>query len=312
MSYVDYYALLEVSRDATQDEINKSYRRLARKYHPDVNPGDDTEARFKQLSEAYEVLKDPEKRALYDQYGPAWQAVSEGRAAPPGSENAYHDFSAAGFDPSQLGDLGALFEQMFGGAGHGGTWNVRSRGADVQSVIQLSVEDAFTGGERLLSFAVEGGRPKQLRVAIPAGIRNGQQIRLAGQGQPGAHGLPPGDLYLKVEIVASGRFELEGDDAIVTLWLTPWEAALGTTVPLRTLDSEVRLKIPAGSSSSKRVRLRGKGYPRARGGRGDLYVKLQVAIPEQLTPEERRLFEQLAAASQFSPPGRETRTRTAA
>lgn len=307
MAYRDYYAVLGVARAATQDEVNAAYRQLARKYHPDISKEADAEERFKEVGNAYEVLRDPEKRKLYDLYGEQWKAVSEGRAPPPGAEQARVDFKTEGFDPSEFGDLGSIFEQFFGGrpergAGRSGRydWDATTPGVDVEARLELDVEDAFRGGEHSINLVdPDSGKSRRYNVRIPAGVRSGQRIRLAGQGRSRHRDGARGDLFLAVEVVSSDRFELRGDDIRTELALTPWEAALGCKVKLPTLDGSVNLKIPAGSSSGREIRLAGKGYPKGDGSFGDLYAKLSVRVPPTLTDQERKLFEQLAETSKF-------------
>ena len=308
MSYKDYYEVLGVQRNASADERQKAFRTLARKYHPDRNKDPKAEDRFKEINEAYEVLKDDKKRALYDQYGPAWKAISEGRQAPPGAENARFDFGdlggAQGIDPN---DLQSIFEQMFagggmpgmGGRGFGGRpQRQQTRGRDLESTIELGIEEAFKGGAREIGISdAQSGETTRVTFKIPAGVRDGQRIRLAGKGHPGARG--PGDLYMTVKLVADARFRFEGADLVMPLAVTPWEAALGAVTPLSTLDGELKLKVPAGTSSGRRIRLRGKGYPREDGERGDLYAAVEIAVPETLTDRERELFEELAKTSEF-------------
>ncbi|UJR81257.1 DnaJ C-terminal domain-containing protein [Sandaracinus amylolyticus] len=308
MSYKDYYEALGVSRSVTQDELQKAYKKLARQYHPDVNKEPGAEDRFKSINEAYDVLKDPEKRSLYDKYGPAWKAISEGRQPPPGTENVHFDFGdlggfgAQGFDPN---DLGSIFEQFFGGQVEGMRGARRRprgprRGDDRETVLEIGVSDAFAGGARDLGIRdPETGQTQRLTVRIPGGVRTGQRIRLQGKGGQGSPGAPAGDLYLEVKVVPDARYRLEGDDLYVTLPITPWEAALGATVPLATLDGEVRLKVPAGTSSGRNIRLREKGYPRKDGARGDLYATVQIVVPESLGPREKELFEELQKVSTF-------------
>ncbi len=314
MAYKDYYQVLEVPRSASEDDIKQAYRRLARKYHPDVSKEQDAEQRFKDLNEANDVLKDAKKRALYDQYGEAWKAAADGHVPPPGAEQARQDFNAQGFDfdSSDQEDLGSLFEQFFGGrsragrrraGGPPGGWPGESwpdRGADREAGIDLSVEDAFRGGERAITL-LDGssGEQRSYNVKIPAGVRSGQRIRLAGQGVAGGDG--SGDLYLRVQLHPSEAFRLEGDDVFTLLPVAPWEAALGASVTLPTLDGSVRVKVPAGSSSGRKIRLKGKGYPGAGGERGDLYAELRVAVPTELGTEERELLERWAAISAFNP-----------
>lgn len=318
MSYKDYYEALGVARAASQEELQKAYKKLARKYHPDVNKEAGAEDRFKSINEAYDVLKDPEKRRLYDKYGAAWKAISEGRQPPPGTDQVPFDFQGFGFDGFGGGgagpggidpnDLSSIFEQFFGGQVEGmpGARGARRRargprrGGDRESVLEIGASDAFQGGSRDLAIRdPDTGQTARLTVRIPGGVRTGQRIRLAGKGGAGAAGGPPGDLFLEVKVVPDARFRLEGDDVYTTLPITPWEAALGTTASLATLDGEVRIKVPAGSSSGRNIRLRGKGYPTKDGGRGDLYATVQIVVPESLSDRERELFEQLQQASSF-------------
>ncbi|GAB4216868.1 MAG: J domain-containing protein [Sandaracinaceae bacterium] len=324
MSYKDYYEVLGVSRSASKDDIQSAFRKLARKYHPDVSKEPKAEERFKEINAAYEVLKDDEKRRLYDKYGPAWKAISEGRQPPPGMDDVRFDFGqgfgGAGFDPN---DLGSLFEQFFaqqqgaggapggfggfGGPGFGGFGGRRggprraqpSRGADVEAILELGVEEAFRGGPREISLHDGSGGIQKLSVKVPPGVRSGQKIRLKEKGRAGALGGPPGDLLLEVKIVADDRFRLEGDALHTSVYVTPWEAALGTTVEVPTLEGELRLKVPAGSSSGRQIRLRGKGYPLAGGERGDLFATVHIKVPAELTERERALFEELAKVSEF-------------
>jgi curved DNA-binding protein len=312
VSYKDYYDVLGVSRSASAEEVQKAFRGLARKYHPDVSKEPKADDKFKQINEAYEVLKDSEKRALYDKYGPAWKAISEGRQPPPGAENVRFDMGdlggmggAAGFDPN---DLQSIFEQMFAGqvggmGGIGGRQQRRqraTRGRDLESVIEVGIEEAFRGGAREVGVSDPvTGETTRLTFRIPPGVRDGQRIRLAGKGAAGPRG--PGDLFLEVKLVADGRFRLEGEDVLTTLRVAPWEAALGVTVSLATLDAEVRLKVPAGTSSGRRIRLRGKGLKDSEGERGDLYAVIEIAVPGSLSDRERELFEELAKVSDFKP-----------
>jgi curved DNA-binding protein len=314
VSYKDYYEVLGVARGASADDIQKAFRNLARKYHPDVSKAPKAEDRFKEINEAYEVLKDEKKRALYDQYGPAWKAISEGRQPPPGAENVRFDFGdmAGGFggnvDPN---DLQSIFEQMFAGGmggmggavgGFRGRSRPPARGRDLESEIELGVEEAFRGGSRDIGIPDPAtGETARITVKIPAGVRSGQKIRLTGKGAPGPRGA--GDLYLVVKLVPDAHFRLENGDVITTLRVAPWEAALGTVAALPTLDGEVRLKVPAGTSSGRRIRLRGKGYPRESGERSDLYAAVEIVVPEALSDAEKTLFEELAKVSPFRPRG---------
>jgi len=312
VAYKDYYQVLEIPRTASDEDVKQAYRRLARKYHPDVSKENDAEQRFKDLNEAHDVLKDQKKRALYDQYGDAWKAVAEGHVPGPGASRAPEDFNAQGFefDPNDMGDLGSIFEQVFGGrvrgAPRGARGGVRYEdawpdvGADREATIELTVEDAYRGGERSLSLLdPASGDQRTYNVRIPAGVRSGQRIRLAGQGGRGSAGA--GDLFLRVQLRPSAAFRLEGDDVHTHLPVTPWEAALGATVTLPTLDGRVRVKVPAGSPSGRRIRLKAKGYPTAHAERGDLYAEIRIEVPPTLSPEERALLERWATLSKFNP-----------
>lgn len=290
VAHQDYYELLGVPPDASADAIRRAYRKLARKHHPDVNQDPDAEDRFKAISEAYDVLRDPEKRERYDRFGPGWRAPQDVTGA-------------GGFDPGEVqfdvgdGDLGDLFEGLFGsrrrGRGSAGRDGFSMRGSDQEAVLELTLEEAAHGGKRRLAL----GNGRELEVEIPRGVREGQRIRLAGQGMPGIGDGPPGDLFLRVRLRPHPVFEVDGRDLYVDVAVSPWEAALGAEVPVRTLDGTARVKVPAGSSSGRRLRLRGQGLP----GGGDLYAVLTIKVPKTLTDEERELFEQLADESSFDP-----------
>lgn len=320
VKFRDYYEVLGVSRTASQEEIQRAYRKLARKYHPDVNKDPGAEEKFKEINEAYEVLKDPEKRAKYDQLGSHWRAGQDFRP-PPGWE-AHFDFGGGPgqqeFFWSGSGDFSDFFEMLFGGqtfrraqaAGRsraGATW--RQPGADRHATLRISLEDAFCGATRSItlqgmSTAIDGSvRPevKNLEVKIPRGILPGQKIRLAGQGFEGVGGGPSGDLYLEVEIEPHPVYRLEGRDLFMDLPVSPWEAALGAEVSVKTLGGAFSLKIPAGSQSGQKLRLRGKGMPNPKGGAGDLYAVLKIVVPKKLTREEKVLFEKLMETSTFDP-----------
>jgi curved DNA-binding protein len=293
VDFKDYYEVLGVPRDADADDIRRAYRKLARQYHPDINHDSDAEERFKEVGEAYEVLADPEKRERYDRLGDRLRAGAEGPDMA-GFEDLFDgpdvrvEFGEGGFSD--------FFERLFGegaGVADGGPL----RGRDHEAVLELSLEEALAGGRRRLSFDGEGS----FQVDIPAGVREGQRIRIAGKGAAGRGGGPPGDLYLLVRLKPHPRFRRDGDDLSVDLRIAPWEAALGATVPVRTLSGTAQVRVPAGSSSGRRLRLRGRGLPTRDGGRGDLYASVQVAVPKELSDEERELFEKLAAVSHFDP-----------
>ena len=316
MEYKDYYKVLGVRRDASAEEIQKAYRKLARKYHPDVATEPDAEARFKEIAEANEVLKDPEKRAKYDRFGAAWKNVQEGAPPPPGFEGFSFDFGSGSGGGGFQFDLGggegfsSFFEMLVGrgaaaGAGGAPGWQTgrggwARPGANQEVELTLSLAEAARGGVRELQLHdPQSGQTRKLRVNLPAGVRPGQRLRLAGQGEPGHAGGPAGDLLLRLRIAPDPRLRLEGRDLHGQLVVTPWEAALGGQAEVETLDGRVTVRIPPGSSTGRRIRLRGKGYPRAGGEAGDLYVEIRIAVPEKLTDAERRLFEQLAATSSF-------------
>jgi curved DNA-binding protein len=303
MEFKDYYEIMGVSRDASADDIKRAYRRLARKYHPDVSKEPDAEQRFKEMAEAYEVLKDPEKRKAYDQFGKDWKAGQDFRPPPDWQQ----DFSFDGGGYTGAEHFSDFFETLFGqrrgpGAGAGGGFRAaRMKGEDIDARIQISVLDAYHGATRSLTLAVPEadahGRVvqarKTLNVRIPKGITEGQRIRLEGQGGPGIGGGPAGDLYLKVEFQPHPVFRAEGRDIHVTLPVTPWEAALGRTVKAPTLGGTVDLRIPPGSGSGKSLRLKGRGLPGPTPG--DQYVTLSVVMPPA-TDDTRALYEQMEAA----------------
>ncbi|HEX4009949.1 MAG TPA: DnaJ C-terminal domain-containing protein [Solirubrobacteraceae bacterium] len=297
VEYKDYYDVLGVPRDAGQDEIRRAYRKLAREYHPDLNADPDAEDRFKELGEAYEVLSDPDKRSRYDRLGAQWRAQEEA----PGNGDFGDFFAAEGFgrDTSaefRDGVFSDFFEQLFGdGAAPRASGPLRGR--DREAVLELSLEDALSGARRRLSL----GDGHSVSVNIPAGVREGQQIRVAGQGAPGRDGGPAGDLYLLVRFKPHPRFRRQGDDLQVDLRVAPWEATLGATVPVSTLTGTAQVRVPAGSSSGRRLRLRGRGLPSRDGEHGDLYATVQIAVPKDPSQGERELFEQLAAVSEFNP-----------
>jgi curved DNA-binding protein len=311
----DFYEILGVSRTATQDEIQQAYRKLARAHHPDINKNPAAEDRFKDISEAYDVLSDPDTRRRYDAFGPDFRRVPEGvdpdtwnrarsagpreagagpgrRAAGPAGDTGFTTGSGENIDLDDL--LGGLFG---GRAGRG--WGPIP-GADQEAVVELTVEEAYHGTRRSVTFE-GGGQTRALEVTIPAGVTNGQRIRLAGQGGRGTEGASAGDLYLVVRIARHPRYRVEGRDLHVELPLAPWEAALGTTAAVDTPGGEAKVKVPAGTSSGRRLRLRGRGLPNPRGTPGDLLAEVKIMVPGKLSREERRLFTELTATSTFSP-----------
>ena len=301
VAYRDYYEALGVPRDASSEDIRRAYRKLARQYHPDVNKEPDAEDRFKEVSEAYEVLRDPEKRERYDRLGANWKTGEDvsgaagfgGFGQQGGFEDVRVDFGSGGFGG---GDFSDFFESFFSGsrgrrrtAGFDG---FSTRGSDQEATLELSLEEAAAGGTRRMSLA--NGRSYE--VNVPAGVRDGQLIRLAGEGGAGAGDGPAGDLLLRVRIKPHPRFQVRDRDLYVTLPLTPWEAALGASVEVPTLTGATQVKVPPGSSSGRRLRLRGQGMPG-----GDLYATVSIKVPKTLSKKERNLFEELAKVSNFNP-----------
>jgi curved DNA-binding protein len=303
VAYQDYYDALEVSRDASEDEIRQAYRRLARRYHPDVNKEPGAEDRFKQISEAYAVLRDPEKRERYDRLGANWKAGQDVSGAA-GFEEGFD--AGNGFGDVRVefggGDFSDFFESFFDrrrrSAGPAGFEGFSMRGGDYEAVLDLGLEEAASGGKRWLSL----GDGRSVEVDIPRGARDGQRIRVPGQGAPGAGGGPAGDLFLRIRLRPHPRFRVDGRDLYVDLPVSPWEAALGAEVPVPTLEGNARVKVPPGSSSGRRLRLRGQGMPGSRGApAGDLYAVVTIRVPRKLTRKERELFERLASVSKFDP-----------
>jgi len=305
VEYKDYYKIMGVDRQASADDIKRAYRRLARKYHPDVSKEKDAEERFKEIGEAYEVLRDPEKREAYDTLGT--RRPGEDFQAPPGwhfSERGADDFGAAGH-----GDYSDFFDQLFGRAGMqgGGRAGFRSRGFDTAAQVEVTLEEAFRGTERMLSLqrvrVDEQGRPQpyaqQLNVKIPAGVTDGQQIRLAGQGQAGAGGGAAGDLFLEVKLRPHRWFRVEGRDVRLDLPVTSSEAALGETVRVPTLAGPVDLKLPKGSQTDRQLRLKGRGLPG--NPPGDQFVTLKIVTPAADSPELESLYRQLASSAPMNP-----------
>jgi len=305
MEFKNYYDVLGVARDATQDEIKKAFRRLARKYHPDVSKEPDAEQRMKEINEAYAVLSDPEKRAAYDQLAQGYRPGQEFR--PPPGWDAGFEFSSHGFSPHEAADFSDFFAELFGGLGGRRSRNggFHARGEDHYAKIYLDLEDAFRGATRQISLRTPRLDPqghvelatRTLNVKIPKGVREGQIIRLAGQGQPGYGNAPAGDLLLEVHFNPHPRFRVEGRNLHMTLPLAPWEAALGAVIPIDLPEGSVKVRIPAGAQSGQQLRVRGKGLPAE--PPGDLLLNLQVVLPPADTPKARELYQTMARELAF-------------
>jgi curved DNA-binding protein len=316
MASGDFYETLGVPRTASQDEIQRAYRRLARTYHPDVNHDPGAEDRFRDVSEAYDVLSNPQTRRRYDAFGADFRQVPEdmdpetwrraqagaraGAGAGPGAGRAGGGRGTGGgfgFSGGDV-DIDDLLGGFFGGRA-GRRWGPMP-GADQEAELELTVEEAYHGTRRSISLSGDGVSAS-LDVTVPPGVTDGQRIRLAGQGGRGSGGGPRGDLYLIVRIAPHPRYRVEGRDIYVELRLAPWEAALGTSVALDTPGGETKVKVPAHTSSGRRIRLRGRGLPNPKGKPGDLYAEARIMVPPRLSRGERQLFEQLAAESNFNP-----------
>jgi curved DNA-binding protein len=320
MKYKDYYAVLGLARGASEDEIKKAYRRLARKYHPDVSKEPDAEEKFKDVAEAYQTLKDADKRAAYDQLGqrpagedfsppPDWRQQWQGARTGGGAGSAGAD---SGFSADDL-DLSDLFAHLRAGrtgapAGGGGA-RMSMPGQDFEIAVPITIEQAFAGTEIDLDLSMPEydaqGRlrrvPHSFKARVPKGATDGQRLRVPGKGGKGFNGGRTGDLYLNISLAPHGRYRATGHDLYMDLLLAPWEAVLGTSVEVPTPAGAVRLKIPAGTQAGRHMRLPHRGLPIPKGGDGDLYAVVQIAVPSVISDQERSLYEQLAAASSFDP-----------
>jgi curved DNA-binding protein len=315
LEYKDYYKILGIDRDASQEEIKKRYRKVARECHPDTCKDDpNAEKRFKEIGEAYEVLKDPEKRKRYDALGNNWQEGQSFRP-PPDFENIYgeeifgrqgrsgrartfhFDFGPGTGQHAEGGGFSDFFESLFGDLGMDAQGPGRTspmRGGDLETEVEISLEEAHGGTNR--EIQLQGAHSsKRLNVRIPAGAYDGMKIRLTGQGNPGAGGA--GDLYLKIRLSSNGKYKLEGNDIVEDLLLSPWDAALGTVKEIQTPDGTYNMKIPPGVSTGQRLRLKGRGLAK----KGDFFVQIKIVVPKELTSEEKRLFTELKKVSSFNP-----------
>lgn len=322
MEFKDYYKILGISKNASQEEIQRAYRKLARKFHPDINKEKGADDKFKEIGEAYKVLKDPEKRKRYDLYGKNWDQV--GSQPPPGwetqdhshgggkQERPFHFRSGGGF--GHTGDFSDFFNSLFGDQSFSDMnfkqeYSTQTPGRSHEAEITVSLEDVFHGTSKMITFQVfeDDGRgnvqpaTKTLDVKIPKGLTDGSVIRLAGQGEKGRGGGESGNLLLKINIAPDPRFRIEEHDLHTVVSLSPWEAALGAKIPVETVDGSVTLTIPRGSQNGKRMRLRGKGLPKRDGKRGDLIVEFNIRIPDPLNEHEERLFKELSQISNYNP-----------
>lgn len=319
----DYYKILGVSRGVSDEDLKKSYRKLARKYHPDVSKEPNAEEKFKEVQSAYDVLKDAEKRKLYDQFGDQWQQAKQAKdqGYDPGAAGFGHSgrqggagFGGFGFGDdvhvySSGGGQDDIFESIFGGAGRGGFGGGRSRqpqsakGKDIRTTLDIDLSDAYNGTSTTFQVAIpqmDGSQtPKALKVKIPQGVIEGQQIRLTGQGAAGVSGGANGDIYIKVHIKPHAYFILENKDIYLDLPLTPWEAALGTKITVPTLGGNIELNIPAGAKSGQKMRLKGRGLPAATPG--DQYCVLQMVTPPADTEQAKQFYETMRQQFHFNP-----------
>jgi curved DNA-binding protein len=312
MQFKDYYQIFALPRNATQDDIKRAYRKLARKYHPDVSKEPDAEARFKELGEAYEVLKDPEKRAAYDQMGSQWKAGQDFQ--PPPGWDAGFEYSGRGREPGfgtgDGADYSDFFEALFGQQtrrAHAQRAAMHAKGRDHHAKILIDLEDAYHGAQRSIALRIPGldaqghvvTAERQLDVSIPQGIRAGQHLRLAGQGEPGLGNGPAGDLYLEIAFKPHAHFRVDAQDVYLDLPLAPWEAALGATLAVPTPAGSVQLTIPPGTAAGRKLRLKGKGIPAK--PPGDLYVVPLIVLPPADSAAAQEAWRTLAKAFTFNP-----------
>lgn len=311
MEYKDYYKTLGVARNSSQDDIKKAYRKLARKYHPDVSKEPDAEKQFKEVGEAYEVLKDSQKRAAYDQLG----AHRPGeRFRPPPNWEQQFGRGQGGFAQEPGMDFGDLFSDLFGFSGgrrkaRRGTGSFAAAGQNHEVSVTIGLEDAYRGTEAQLDlsgpqYGQDGGvrrESKIVNVRIPKGVTDGQKLRVPGKGGRGMNGGPNGDLYLNITLQPHPLFKANGHDLYLEVPITPWEAALGAEVEVPTMEGRVRLKVKSGAKAGQKLRLAGRGLPQPGGGQGDFYAVLQIVTPSDLSKKERAAFEEMAKVSSFNP-----------
>ena len=300
MDYHDYYKTLGVERSASEAEIKKAYRKLARQYHPDINPGNTAaEAKFKEINEAYEVLSDKEKREKYDRFGRDWQRYQQGG---PGGVD-WGEYAGGSPFGGSGGDFSDFFESLFGGgagrsAGRstGSTGGFRMDGQAVEHQVEITLDEAFSGTQRTLQFSSANGQPRTINVKIPAGVDTGSRVRVAGEGAPGIGGGKRGDLFLIVQVAPNDRFERRGDDLETSVMVDLYTMLLGGSVRVPVMGGKtISLNVPAGTQNGRKFRISGQGMPRLRAPdtRGDMYVKLETQLPAKLSERERELFEEL-------------------
>lgn len=297
MKYKDYYATLGVPRDADADAIKKAYRKLARQHHPDVAKEAGAEARFQEIGEAYATLKDPERRAAYDKLG---QRAAGEDFSPSGDWRDAYAWEGQGFEEADLADLLAALGRGRAGQRHAHGASAMRHGRDYEAAVRLSLEDAHRGATVQLDVTHEDGA-RTLAVTVPAGVTEGQRLRLRGKGGKGRDGGADGDIYLHIQLQPHPLWRVSGHDLAFDLALSPWEAALGADVEVQTLDGPVLLTVPPGTRSGRRLRLRGRGLANGRGGRGDLYAVAHIDVPATLSARERELYEELSRVSAFQP-----------
>ncbi len=293
MDFIDYYKVLGVAKNADDAEIKKAYRKLARKYHPDVNPNDaGAKKKFQEINEANEVLSDPEKRKKYDQYGKDWQHAEQFEQAGQSKRQQRPQYSSRGQEQFDESDFSDFFSTMFGGARQQtGRSQTKFKGQDYNAELQLELQDVYTTDKRTLTV-----NEKNIRLTIPAGVENGQTIKIAGHGAPGINGGPNGDLYITFNISNHSKFKRDGDNLHTSVNLPLYTAVLGGELTMDTLGGKLKLKVPPETQNNTKVKLKGKGFPiyKKEGSFGDLYVTYHIQIPTHLTEKERALFNELS------------------
>lgn len=303
VTYQDYYKLLGVDRNAKTEEISKAFKKLARKYHPDLNPGDKkAEEKFKEINEAHEILKDPEKRKLYDELGHDWEQKQHFRPGPDGNDPFGGETDFASFFENLFGNSrGGFGSGGFGAGGFGGYTQKPRRGRDVEAELPLTLQEVLKGGKRKVTIQMPDG-PKTLEINVPAGVREGAKLRLSGQGDPSPNGGASGDLFLRIRYLPNKTFKVDGTDLHSDVAIAPWLGVLGGKVKVPTLEGDVELTIPAGTNSGRKFRLTGKGLG-SPSKRGNLLVKIMIDVPTTLSQEEKELWEKLSQISTFTPGG---------